>query len=923
MSKRLKYYILSIFFWGHYAVFAQISVWHQQLDMRFDSLTNKIYVNQITGIKNNFSKSVSKLTWLNWANAFKHKHTELAKRIVENYNLKFHFSQQKQRGFVNLKQLLVNGQDRTAMFKIKNTDTYQYVLSKALNPGDSLVFNFQYVVKLPNAKFTGFGIDKNKNIFLRNFYFQVMPWDIMTYNHKNIDNYPEVPVFTEIRLHHFPKNKNIWSNLSGAKGILKGKGKNLTVEISSNTYHSFKMNDRQIILPANSSLSWDDQQQKLAQIILYIRQKIGLYLPKQCFISNQDLKKYRIYGLDLLPAFINPYPEDFKWELAILQQLAFKNLSYLKIDRRQNPWLIDGTINFLVYNYLQRFYPDYKLLGKLADFKLTKYYYASQVKLTHKYPWLYLYMARMNKDQAIYTSLDSLTNFNRNITSPYKAALGLMMLKDQNPHFDSQLKKLYNKAQNQWLTPKLFEKSLLLPNQKKWFNLYFKTTKKFDYKLKHLFQQKDTVIISIKNKRHNLLPLSLFGLKNNKIVWSKSLKAFKDDTVFKSQAPLNLDFVGINYFNNYPELQNNNNFKKVNRHFLSRDLQIRPYRDFENPLKNQLFVNPFFDYNYYDGAILGLQFFNESVLHNTFNYIITPTYGFKNRSLTGNFSLFNTTYFNRPSFYALSYGFKFSYFHYNHNLVYRKYNPSLTFKFRSSYLRQRKGHYIKFQYLYINKDPENQIISETDKYQIFDIKTHFYHVKIIKDLFVTTDLQLSQEFGKISTTLRYRFFTDQNRQWDFRLFAGKFLYNQTQTDYFSFALDRPTDYLFQYNYYGRSETSGIFHQQFIWAEGGFKSFFTNQFSNDFLISHNLTIGLWKWFSIYTDWAWLKQQKYPVKFYYDSGMRVNLVQDYFEVFLPINSNNGWEINQNSYLSKIRFIFTLDIKNLKKMFDRSWY
>jgi hypothetical protein len=39
------------------------------------------------------------------------------------------------------------------------------------------------------------------------------------------------------------------------------------------------------------------------------------------------------------------------------------------------------------------------------------------------------------------------------------------------------------------------------------------------------------------------------------------------------------------------------------------------------------------------------------------------------------------------------------------------------------------------------------------------------------------------------------------------------LYNNSNSDFFSFALDRP-DYLFDYGYYGRSESSGFFSQQF-------------------------------------------------------------------------------------------------------------
>jgi len=923
LSKHLKYYLFSVIFSLNISLWGQINIWQQQLKIRFDSLTNEIGIIQKTGIRNDYDKPISRLVWLNWANAYSHKHTALARRIMENYKLNFHFAPKKQQGYVHLNEIWINSQQKTEDFKPLSDDVFSIDLDKNLNSGDSLVFIFKYVVKLPHAKFTGYGIDKNKNIFLKNFYYQVIPLSDQIYSDKNIDDYPASPVLFDIKLENFRSKKNIWSNLGHHKEHLKSFAKNLTIEITDKSYQVLNVDSLQIIWPGNAKLAIDFQQKKLSEIINFIRQKHGLFLSHHVFINRQDLKNHKIYGLDLLPNFLNPYPETIKWELSILQQLAYKNLLNLNIDRRKNPWLVDGLVNYLIYSYIQTFYPEFKLIGKLANFKLLRYYYASQVKLTEKYPWLYLYMARMNKDQALFTSLDSLTNFNRNVASPYKAALGFKILQDQNRSFQKKLKKFLLSGQKKWLSPSLFEKYVVLPEQKQWFKLYFKTTSKFDYKLKKTKIYHDTIVLTIKNKTHQLLPLTIFGLNNNRLAYAKAIKSFKNDTLIKIKPSIPLDYIGLNYFNDYPELQINNNYKKVKYHLLDKGIQIRPYRDFKNPLKHQLFVNPFLAYNYYDGLIVGMQFFNESFLHNHFNYILTPAYGTKNNSLTGSFSIGNTNYFNQASLYAINYGFKYSFFHYNHNLVYRKYSPSLTFKFRSPYLRQRKGFNFKLKYLYIDKDPMGSIPDETDQYQILDFKAHFYNINVLKDVFLNTDFQLSKLFSKISTTFRYRFLTDKNRQWDFRFYLGKFIYNKTRSDYFSFALDRPSDYLFQYNYYGRSETSGIFHQQFIWAEGGFKSFYPHQFANDYIISHNLNIGLWKWFNLYTDWAWLKQVRKPVNFYYDGGIRINLIQDYFEIFLPVYANKHWEITQDNYLSKIRFIFTMDAKNLMKMFGRSWY
>ena len=50
---------------------------------------------------------------------------------------------------------------------------------------------------------------------------------------------------------------------------------------------------------------------------------------------------------------------------------------------------------------------------------------------------------------------------------------------------------------------------------------------------------------------------------------------------------------------------------------------------------------------------------------------------------------------------------------------------------------------------------------------------------------------------------------------------------------------------------------------------------------------------------------------------------NLVEDYFELYLPVYSNLGWEIAQPNYDRSIRFIITLSPKTLLKLFTRRWY
>ena len=182
---------------------------------------------------------------------------------------------------------------------------------------------------------------------------------------------------------------------------------------------------------------------------------------------------------------------------------------------------------------------------------------------------------------------------------------------------------------------------------------------------------------------------------------------------------------------------------------------------------------------------------------------------------------------------------------------------------------------------------------------------------------------MASEFSKISFNWEYRKLFQSNRQLNIRFFAGKFIYNETNSDFFSFALDRPTDYLFDYDYLGRSEESGIFSQQLIVAEGGFKSKLPNPYANDWIVTSNASFNIWRWIELYGDVGMIRNQNEDARFVYDSGIRLNLVTDYFELYFPVYSNNGWEIAQPQYDEKIRFIVTLSPKTLIGLFTRKWF
>jgi hypothetical protein len=212
----------------------------------------------------------------------------------------------------------------------------------------------------------------------------------------------------------------------------------------------------------------------------------------------------------------------------------------------------------------------------------------------------------------------------------------------------------------------------------------------------------------------------------------------------------------------------------------------------------------------------------------------------------------------------------------------------------------------------------------TPNYNIGNLRYSYSNKQTIKFVRINSDLEFSDKFGKLNFNAEYRHLFHDGRTLSMRFFGGKFLWNKTrETNYFDYNLNRSTDYLFRYNYLGRSENEGFYSQQFILSEGGFKSRFENPNANDYLASVNLAYSLWKWVEVYADFGFTKNLDTNSQGFYDSGLRLNLVPDYLEFYFPIQNSQNYVLDDRNYLSNMRFVLTVDLNNLKQLFSRRWF
>ena len=665
------------------------------------------------------------------------------------------------------------------------------------------------------------------------------------------------------------------------------------------------------------------------RIVHFLDERLGPYPFEKMVISETDYKTNPVYGLNQLPRFISPFPDGFEYDMEQLKTITRRYIdNTLIMDSRDDYWLQDALQIYLMMEYVDTYYPKMKIIGNLSNWWIIRWAHAAELEFNDQYPILYLNMARNNIHQALTTPKDSLLKFNMNIANGYYGATGLRYLNDYLGAgiLNSSIKEFY--AENKLKSIKssdfesfLSEKTELPIN---WFFEDFADTRTtIDFKIKRVVEQGDSLKVFIKNNRENELPISLYGLNKDEIVyktWTKPVDSISTVTI----PAKNIRKLALNYEGRIPEYNRRNNFKTVNG-LLNKPLQFRLFQDVEDPNYTQFFFMPIFEYNLYDGISAGLRLYNKTVLPKAVHYSLEPQFGFRSKTLVGSASISYTQTMDQGNLYAMRYGFSGNYYSYDRGLFYKRFTPYITFAFRNDDLRDNEKQFINLRNVNVYRDENPNDPDQEPNYSVFNMQYVYSNPNLINYFRGVADYEISSKFSKLSVDLEYRKLFLSNRQLNLRFFAGVFLFNDTREneDFFSFALDRPNDYLFDYNYYGRSEDSGLFSQQLIIAEGGFKSQLEPAYANSWITTVNASTNIWKWIYAYGDVGLVGNKDRGVNAVFDSGIRVSLVADYFEVYFPIYSNLGFEPNLPHYDEKVRFIITLSPKTLLGLFTRRWY
>ncbi len=911
-----------------------------------DTGSDVLSIEQVINIHNDSQDTWDEIVLMDWANAYSSQETPLANRFAEDFKNRFQFAGEKDRGKTVIKSPPADA-PFTLLRPLQQPDVLILKLKKPLPAGETIKVTLTYTVKLPSDNFTGYGKtsigEYNLDFwYLHPAYYGVTGWEY--YSHKDLHDFYGSRMDFSISL-HIPTSLHATSNIPLTYKVPTDKYNSYLFEGNNYTqanlfirnkpvdFQTYKTKELSVITDLKENdLAPEMKMVVLHKITSFLTEQLGPYPHDQIVISELYYKENPIYGLSSLPDFINPFPDGFTYEVRMLKAMTRKWIQEgLVTHMRDDFWISQAVAVYTMIHYQERYYPDLKISGKLSQVWGIRNFTAAQLDFNDRYALLFLNAARLNLDQSITTPGDSLVKYNQELGIPFKAGIGLVYLENYlgDTSLQTTIQSLFKQHGKQRLDVDNFQRALKSNTTQdiSWFfDDYIASHVRMDWKIRSIDKKTDSITIKLKNKSGRMLPVPVQMLYNDSITRTVWLPPFVRDTVI-TLSRKRANRVAINYEQVIPEFSQRDNYRTLkNLPSLSRPISVRLFKDVENPEKAEVFLMPDIGYNLYDGVSLGARFYNGNLLPKPFRYSIKPAYGLTSGKLIGSIGFAYTHPLQDRSerLFQVRYGASANTFSYDDDLLYRRVSAFMNLSFRPEDLRSNKRQTLSIRNVLVNRDrDEKNHLNEPD-YNVFSINWRHSDPNFKRFFSYNIGAEISDKFGKLDFTAEWRKLFKDNRQLNLRLYAGSFMYNDTgNDDFFSYALDRPTDYLFDYNYYGRSENSGLFSQQLIIAEGGFKSQLEPAFANQWIGTLNASYSIWKYIFAYGDIGLVKNQGINPQFVYDSGIRVNLLQDYFELYFPVYSNNGWEIAQQNYDQRIRFVVTLDINTFVSLFSRRWY
>ena len=634
-------------------------------------------------------------------------------------------------------------------------------------------------------------------------------------------------------------------------------------------------------------------------------------------------------------------------------------------NERLHPWMDEGLSMFFETRY---YYTHY---AKDASLQEENFYRAGSwgkslglatLNLKKSNYMAYIYGARKNADLSPDLSSEKygLPAYHEDVYR--KTAMGfehlLSYLGDSS--FDVAMNAYYDSWKFKHPEPgdmkKSFEKST--GKNLSWlFDDFLETTKKPDYALSGLKKKEaGKYNLKIKNKGSVEAPLTVNGLNKGKIISSERLEGFSGLKSISITCD-SCDAFRIDKGEHELDLRRRNN--SIRTQGILKQIEKLRFQfpgGIENPERTQIFYSPIAGWNMYNQVMAGAAVYNIFSPEKKFEYVIAPMYSFRLNEIAGSANLYYHLYpynsliqkitlqtgISRYAYADDYYDNNFYNVHYSSSLHYTKLNSEINLLFRNSDDKEKLTRAIRLRHIFLKREMpfgiafpfeywfERKFEKRVENQNFFQLEGSSVNTNPFYANSQKVSFTIGKEFYKaFIETKNFISYGKRNKGLDVRLFAGLLSLSKTSQSGIDYSMrlsgtDGSHDYLFDEIFPGRNANKGVFAQQFVVADAGFKmpTFFYRK-ANQWMVGINASTSLPGLlpFRLFADIGSFNdaQSGYPGAraISWEWGVELPIIKDIFVLYFPITYSEDLKYivdrEELHYGNLVRFEFHLNKLN----------
>lgn len=628
-----------------------------------------------------------------WPNAYKNNETALAKQLKSMGNKNLAEASSEEIGFIDSLDFKVNGIAVEWVYDSVHIDICKLILPKPLKPGESMLVETPFRVKIPSGSISRLGfVEESYQItqwYPKPAVFDKDGWHQMPYLTQG-EFYSEYGSF-DVKI-TLPKNYvvgatgdlqtaseidflNAKAKLTEEKyadaSISANSGKRSTkfppsndtlktIRYTQDNVHDFgwfadkrfevlkgevqlpnsnrKVTSWSMFVPHHAEL-WENSIEYLNDAIYYYSKWNGNYPYNQVTVVDGTISAGG--GMEYPNVtVIGNSSSKMELEVVIVHEVGH-NWFYglLGSNERDHAWMDEGLNTMNEIRYMQTKYPNNKRMSDMANGIVAKLHF-DHLNHHDMADLTYQFTAGYGLDQPIELHSADFTSLNYGAIVYSKTGLVFTYLKDYlgDELYDQAMQTYYDKWHYKHPQPEDIKQVLEEVSGKDlhWlFHDLIETTHQIDYKIQSVKRKGGKSIVKVRNTGQVNGPIRVDALRQNEIVdsvWLEPGDKMKE-AVFDAT---DYDQIVIDYNQQIPDLNRNNNywtrkglFKRVE------PLKMEFLGGDNEPNRWNSYWLPILGGNVYDDFMIGLMFHNTTIPKNKLEYALAPMYSFGRNNLAG------------------------------------------------------------------------------------------------------------------------------------------------------------------------------------------------------------------------------------------------------------------------------------------------